>query len=190
CGPIRFRCGKDARIGGARSGVAPNFTAALDERDYKRLQKPVRPGLVNEKRLGCAADSGAPELGVQDDRAGFLEVSGFVRVHMADAFKMCKDWNASLFLYAFDEAFSPTRNDDVDGAAKPLKEIADRPAIRCRDELNGCLGQLRSLQTLDEASVNCAIAFEAFGAAAKDHGIAGFEAEPARVGCDIGTAFV
>ncbi len=174
----------------ASCGVAPHLAAAIDERGHKRLQKPVRAGLVNEKRFGSAANTGASELGVQHDRAGFLKVGGFVHIDVADAFEMREHRNARLLLHALDEAFSAARHDHVDGAAKPFKEIADRVAICCRDELNGCLGQPRSLQPLDEAGVDCAIAFEAFGAAPQDHGIAGLEAEPARVGRDVGTAFV
>ena len=83
---------------------------------------------MHQQRLGRAADSGAPHLGVDDDLQRLVEIGRPIDVHMHDAFEMGEHRHARLALNPLDQALSAARHDDVERAAEALQHLADRLA--------------------------------------------------------------
>jgi hypothetical protein len=91
-------------------------------------------------------------------------------------------------LDARDEAFSPARHDHVDAAVQSGEQQAHRGAIARRYQRDGSFGQPCLAKPLNQAVVDRAAGTETVGAAAQDHRVAGFQAQHAGIGGDIGTA--
>jgi hypothetical protein len=83
--PVRLAGRTHPRIGGLTRGVAAHLAASIDQRPEERCQQARRAPGVDEHRLGGAADAGAPQLRVHDDRARHVEVRVAVDVDMAVA---------------------------------------------------------------------------------------------------------
>ena len=94
-------------------------------------------GAIDQQGLGCAADAGAPHLGVENDFLGHIERGRPVDIDVADAFQVREYRHARFRLHARDQAFAAARHDDVDIAVEPGQHQPDRGAVARRHELNG-----------------------------------------------------
>ena len=144
-------------------------------------------GAVDQQRLGGAADAGAAHLGVEHDALRHLEIGRGVHEDVADAFEMREDRHPRLLLHPRDEALAAARHDHVEIAVEPgsmaptargrgsARAGSRRPAGRPAPALPHGVGDgLRRA--------------EALRAGAQDRGVAGLQAERARIGRHVGTA--
>ena len=80
--------GLDARIDGDGRGVATDLAAGIEQRlDERRQEVRVRT-TIDEQAFGGAADAGPPQLAVEDERNGDIEVGAAVDVGVAYAFEV------------------------------------------------------------------------------------------------------
>ena len=107
---------------------------------------------------------------------------------MVDAFEMREHRHARLGLDARDEALAAARHDHVDRAVEPAEQQPDRGAVAGRHQRDRGFGQVGFAQALHQALMDRAAGAETVGAAAQDHGVAGFQAQHAGIGRDIGPA--
>ena len=98
-------------------------------------------GAVDEQRLGRAADSGAPHLGVDDELERLVEIRRPIDIDMDDAFEMREHRHARLALHPIDQALAAARHDDVERPAEAVQHLADRFARSEGRARNGRLGQ-------------------------------------------------
>ena len=145
---------------------------------------------MHQQRLGRAADSGAPHLGVDDDPQRLVEIGRPIDVDVHDAFEMGEHRHARLALNPLDQAFSPARHDDVERAAEALEHLADRLPRGEGRARNRSLGQTGFLQARDQAALDGGRRANTIRAAAQHHSVAALEAERAGVGGHIGPALV
>ncbi len=103
---------------------------------------------------------------------------------------MGEDRHARLALHALDQALAAARHDHVDRAIEPREHHADGGALPCRHQRDGGSRQFGFGEAFDQSGMNGAGGAEAFRAAAQDHGIAGLQAERARIGGDVRAALV
>ena len=145
---------------------------------------------VDQDRLGRAADTRAPHLGIDDDGARLREIGFLVDIDVADAFEMREHRHARFLLHACDEAFAAARNDEVDSAVEAFEHLADGRAIRRADQLDGSFRQTGLLQARFQRRVNRHRRTQRFRSAAQDHRVAGFQAQRAGIGGHVGPALI
>ena len=112
-----------------------------------------------------------------------------VDIDVVDAFEMREHRHARFRLDAGDQALAAARHDHVDAAVQSGQQQADRGAVAGRHQRDRGLRQIGFAQSLRQAIVDRAAGAETVGAAAQDHRVAGFQAQHAGVGGDIGAAF-
>ena len=147
-----------------------------------------RAGAIDQQGLGGAADAGAAHLGVQHDRLGHLEIGGVIDIDVVDAFEMREHRHARFGLDARDQALAAARHDHVDAAVQSGQQQADRGAVARRHQRDRGFRQTGLAQALHQAVMDGAAGAETVGAAAQDHGVAGFQAQHAGIGGDVGAA--
>ena len=108
---------------------------------------------------------------------------------MADAVEVLDHRDARLVGDALDQALAPARHDHVDVLAHG-DELADRCAIRGRDDLYRALRQTGDTQAFMHAGGDRLVRTQGFRAAAQDARIAGLQAQAGSVGGDVGPRFV
>ncbi len=82
------------------------------------------------------------------------------------------------------------RHQHVDVAVKAGEHHADGGAVTGGNELDGGFRQAGGAQALGQRVADGAAGTQAVGAAAQDRGVAGFQAEGAGIGGDVGAALV
>ena len=112
-----------------------------------------------------------------------------IDIDVVDAFQMREHRHARLGFDAGDQALAAARHDHVDAAVQPAQQQADRRAVAGRHQGDRGLGQTGFAQSLHQTFVDRAAGPETVRAAAQDHGVAGFQAQHAGVGGDVGAAF-
>src|SRR5690606_15152661 len=118
-------------------GVAADFAALFEQRVDDGPEVRVHDVLVDQQRLGGAADAGAPHLGVDGDLHRHVEPCRAVDIGVADALEVGEDGDARLFLDAGDECFAAAGDDDVDIAVEPAQHFAHGLAVGGGDDLDG-----------------------------------------------------
>ena len=147
-----------------------------------------RAGPVDEQRLGRAANAGAPHLGVHDDLPRHFKVGARVDINVADTLQMREDRNARLLLHASDKASAAARHDHVERAVEAAQHGADRRAVRRRDKLDRMLRQAGGAKPRNERGMDGGVAAVGIGAAAQHGGVAGLQAQRARIRRHVGPA--
>ena len=97
--------------------------------------------------------------------------------------------DAALLLDPGDQALAAARHDDVDMPVH-AQHGADRRPVGRRDDLHRVFRQAGGAQAVAQAVDDRARGVEALPAAAQDGGVAGFQAQRASVGGDVGPGFV
>ena len=98
--------------------------------------------------------------------------------------------HAGLLPHARDQTLAAARHDDVDIVDHFREHVPHRRAIGGRDQLNAAAGQAGDGQPLLQTRVDGRAGVGAFRTAAQDHGVARFQAQRARIGGDIRSAFI
>ena len=113
---------------------------------------------------------------------------------MVDPVEMGEHGDPRVALHAGDQALAAARNDQVyrGRAARPVgrKHGADRGTIRDRHELCRIGRNPGGDKASDEGGMDRAVAFDRFGAAAQDDGIARHHRQRRRIGGHVRAAFV
>ena len=109
---------------------------------------------------------------------------------MAVALQVPDDRHAGFLLHTCDEAPPATRYDHIEIFRHARKHVADGGTIGGGHELDAFQRQPRCLQACNETAVNGLVGMPAFRTAAQNDGIAGFQAEGARIGRHVGAALV
>jgi len=116
--------------------VAAHGAAGLEQGADERGEMRRGAGLVDQQRLGRAADAGAAQFGVEQDLARHGEIGLRIDIDMAVAVEMGEDRHTRLALDAGDEALAAARHDDIDGAAEPGEDFAHRGPVARRHKLD------------------------------------------------------
>ena len=111
-----------------------------------------------------------------------------IDIDVVDAFEMREYRHARFGLDARDQALAAARHDHIDGAVQSAQQQAHRGAVTGRHQRDRSLRQTRFAQSLHQAVVDRAAGPETVGATAQDHRVAGFQAQHAGVGSDVGAA--
>ena len=112
-----------------------------------------------------------------------------VDIDVVDAFQMREHRDPRLRFDAGDQALAAAWHDEVDGAGESGQHQSHRGAIAGRHQRDRGFGETRLAQPLRQAGVDRAAGAETVGAAAQDHRVAGFQAQHAGIGSDVGAAF-
>ena len=180
----------DARIDLLQRCIAAHFAAGIEQCLDRRLVDFLRRRLVDQQRLGRAADAGAAQLGIHHDRLRHFRLGLLVDIDVADALEMSEDRNPRLFLHARHQALAAARHDHIDIAGETGQHFADRAAVAYRHQLDRIFRQLRDAKSFRHGGVNGARRAMRIRSAAQDRGIAGLQAKRAGIGGDIGTALI
>ena len=146
--------GRDARIDGKGRHVAANGAAFVEQGGHQRLEMRSGAGLVDQQRLGGAADAGAAQFGVDEDRAGHGEIGVAMDVDMIVAVEMGEDRHPRLGLHPFDQTSPAARHDDIDAAAKARQHFTHRRSVGHRNELDRGFRQAGGAQAPDETGMD------------------------------------
>ena len=169
--------------------VAAHLATGIDQHLDQRLESSRRTGTIDQQGFGGAADPGPPHLGVQHDRFRHFQIGGVIDIDVIDAFQMREHRHPCFGFDARDEAFAAARHDHIDAAVQSAQQQAHRGAVTGRHQRDGSLRQIGLAQSLHQAAVDRPAGPETVRAAAQDHRIAGFQAQHAGIGGDIGAAF-
>jgi hypothetical protein len=166
----------------ARERSQPRSSTPFFAIDFgERNQHVARDAGVHEQRLHRVARRVALRLRVVGDRDRHRGVRGGVDVDVAHAVEVLDDRDLRLARDALDQALAAARHDDVD-VLLVGDQVADRGAIRRRDDLHRRFGQIRRAQPFVNARRDRGVAAQRFRAAAQDRRVAGLEAQRGRVG--------
>ena len=149
----------------------------------------VIKGAVDQQAFGGAADSGAAGLGVHHDPARLFDIRRLVDVDVTNAFEVRKHRHPRLRLHPAHKTLAAARHDHVD-IIRRCQHGADKGAVAGRRDLDGVFGKARGAQPFHKAFMDGGSRVEALRPAPQDHRIAGLQAQPARVGCNVRAAFV
>ena len=64
-GPIRLARLRDPRVNGKRGGIPAHGAAGIEQHFNERRKVCRRAGTIDEQSLGRAANTGAPEFGIE-----------------------------------------------------------------------------------------------------------------------------
>ena len=186
--PIVLGRGGHTRIRSLRRRIASDRAAGIEQHRDQRGQMGGCNGRVHEQRFCGAADAGAAQLRIQHDRLGAFEIGRAIDEDMNQPLEMREDGHAGFRLDASDQGLPAPRHDDVDRSTEPAQQGADCGAIPRGHKRDRRIGEAGRAQAGEETGVNGARRVKTFRAPAQDAGIAGLEAERARVGRDVGPA--
>ncbi len=172
------------------ASVTANRATRLVERLQDRLQMRVGDRAIDEQRLRRTADTRPPHLGVDHDRLGHLEIGPGVDIDVADALQMREHRHRCFALNPSDEALAATGYDHVDRSVETTQHVSDCVTILGRHTLNRVLGQSGGPEAFAKTIGNRRRRALRFRTAAKDHGVAGLDAERPRIGRNVWPAFV
>ncbi len=108
---------------------------------------------------------------------------------MTHAARVGDDWNARILTDKPDESLATARDNEVD-RARLVQQIAHRLPIAGRQHLDRICGQTGTLDRIADDRENGGIRPRRVRAAAKDHRVAGLQAQRARVGRHVGARLV
>src|SRR5665213_733998 len=136
--PILFGRRRGLLVEGAHVVVAADRAAGLVQLGKDRRQQFLGDLAVDQKRLGRAADSGAPHLRVHHDPARLGRVGRAIEIDVAYALEMRDHRQAAFGLHPLDERAAAARHDDIDQAGQ-AQHVADREAVGHMLRLTGLI---------------------------------------------------
>lgn len=144
---------------------------------------------MDEKRFRRIAGREALGLRVVRNLHGHFKVDGFIDIGVADAVEVLDHRHRRLGHEARNEAFSASRNENVDIVAG-ADEFAHERAVGARNQLNGFCGKTGRAEAFCNDAGERAIAFKRLVAATQNDGVAGFESKGGGVHRHIGTGLI
>ena len=163
--------------------------SGLLERLQRRRQEPIGDVLMDEDGFGGIADADPLGLCVEQDTHAFVDVGVLVDVDMAVADTRFDDGNRRVLDDIADEGLAPTRNQDVDEAARS-HQVSDRLMGLARHQDDAINWQAACLQSLAHDVHQAGIARRSRRRAAQERRIATLQAKTGGIDGDIGARFV
>ena len=137
--PVLLRCRFHTIIDALCPFIASHLAIGIKQRFYRRAHILIGRFLVHQQGLRRTTDTGAPQLRIDDDRNGIVQIGATIEVDVTDALKMSEYGHACFVLYASDQALAAARYDDIQRPAEPAQHFADGCAVRRWHQLNAGL---------------------------------------------------
>ena len=186
---IFFCRGRQSGHGRARARIGPKCAAECGEVCNQVRQECGCAGGVDQQRLGGATHAGAAHFRVCEDRTRHGRVGRGMDVGVAEAVRVGEYGDAGVALNPLDQRAAASGDEQVDGAG-PVQHGGDERAVGAGRDLHSALRQPSGAEARDHGTVDHGGGAKAVAAAAQDGGVAGFDAQPGRVGADIRAALV
>ena len=144
--PVRIRRRHSARHR-LQNAISTHFDSCIHQRAQNALPDGVDNIAVDKQTLRRATDACAACFGVQHNVQRFDRIGINVDIDVHNALEVSKHRHPRLALNQTDKALAAARNDHID-EIRHFQHFRHRRSVACGNQLNGCLGQACSNQSL------------------------------------------